>query len=174
MYMGMFDYIRFSINLPRPLNEGELKGIVWIDTQFQTKSLGCFLGSFFVDINGQLWLEEKGKNTKRHDTCSVDFYESVLGEEYDYWVEWTASFEMGNCKSLELKTWKEKDSHERLALDYKRGQRNKERMRFESTFLFRFCFRPWNWLLRRGFRKLNKFLEWLDSIVWKIQRKLEI
>lgn len=111
--MGLFDYVRCEINLPRPLNEGELRGVKWEEKQLQTKDLGDpALKHYLIDSNGLLWEEGpvSGEKRKNSASCDVHIYDYIFGDKFNYWVEWRARFSEGVCKSLELEKWRETES----------------------------------------------------------------
>lgn len=99
--MGMFDDIR--VHVPLPIGDAK--------TEFQTKSLDCYLEHYELREDGSLWKRPMGENwslSTEWELCNltgeVSFYSHVPAAVDEHnatgWVEYSAYFVNGKMQIL--------------------------------------------------------------------------
>ena len=136
--MSLFDTIICDYPLPLPdftkeeiedMNGGASGKIDWKASEWQTKDLDSLLDIYSLEDDGQIyvrktnWLEnpdsptgvtpEEGELEKYERTGEINFYNIILGKEYDHWLEFKATFWKGEIKELDLSQYSKEDNTER-------------------------------------------------------------
>jgi|10_taG_2_1085330.scaffolds.fasta_scaffold00396_29 hypothetical protein len=140
--MSLFDTIICEYPLPLPefseeeledMSEGEGgegKEINWVEFEWQTKDLGNMLDSYTIEEDGQIygrktdWVDDEDSPTgvsikdgneleKYEKTAEINFYNIILGKEYDHWIEFKAIIWKGDLKELDLVEYKKEDNEDR-------------------------------------------------------------
>jgi len=168
--MGMFDTITVEFDgLPLPK---EMK-VPMPSRSFQTKDLECYLFEYKIDQNKQLLLfSPKTKQWEPTNiTNTVEFYNYYESDNYDYSIDYKATFYNGVLTSIDLIKYESSSNAERKQRLAKVMDNLKKRNEFERTFLYRHIYGKYNWVIKRVFnfmRKINK----IDFYKW--ERKFEI
>ena len=125
----MFDYIKCDYPLPLTDEVKEkLPNEDWSEITFQTKSLDCFLETYTIEEDGQIYAERKDRYIdekgafqekeigieKVEYTGQLLFYFDFLQEDHDLWIEFKALVWKGDIKEIELYAFRKMDNTARL------------------------------------------------------------
>ena len=125
----MFDYIK--CDYPLPLTDDIREALPdedWSEITFQTKSLDCFLETYTIEEDGQIYAERKDRYIdeegvfqekeigieKVEYTGQLLFYFDFLQEDHDLWIEFKALVWKGDIKEIELYAFRKMDNTARL------------------------------------------------------------
>jgi hypothetical protein len=178
--MGLFDDIRCQYALPLPENQGELAGRDWREQIFQTKDFECLMITYVIREDGTLGEQTYDFETNRKGlprrkptgwqalssyTGTVCFYNSIYGNNADYWVEWIAVFVCGKVSELKLHQWEERDNRERLASEAKWNLRTKKHEKFLATWAGRHIYPAYAWGVYGCLEVwLHRFCRWITKL----------
>ena len=197
--MGMFDYVVCDYKLP--LTKVELsqlaKEVDWENMEFQTKSFAEWscLEHFSIEEDGQLYkktieyeenddeeVDEKfpyvppfkkmEKGIERIDyTGEICFYNMIMDEDDDFWVEFKAIFWKGDLKEIHLEDWRKEDNSTRLEFAEEMRAKLNERDAFEKKWWFS-IYRIWRFIVRLILGIVTFLSGWVAKICWKLERWL--
>lgn len=184
----MFDDIRCEYPLPLPEDQGELAGRDWSKQRFQTKDLGRGMGAYCIREDGTLWLvgarwlqDDSFQETIQKDfSDTVEFYDTVYGQNNDYMVEWKATFVQGKLNELCLSGWQLEDNTKRLRQKAEREANQQRTERFLKTWVGRFIYPAYAWIvgiilsqfMAGGFYRISQAFGRMRTFAWKLEGRL--
>jgi hypothetical protein len=195
--MGMYDSIDCQYTLPMPEDPKGYTG----SYGFQTKDFECALDIYIIDKDGQLsverreteWIEgdpngktflEKtgyGKTVKTwleplNNTCTIQFYDyrHSNNTDYDYWIQYVATFVGGKLTDIKLLNFEATSNTERKKSDKEFFLRLEERRDFIQTWRYKYIYGPYNTVVRAVVRGSTKCLTKLNSLIQKLESKIKI
>ena len=168
--MGMFDTITVEFDgLPLPK---EMK-VPLPSRIFQTKDLECYLFEYKINQNKQLLLFSP--KTKQWETTNitntVEFYNYYESDNYDYSIDYKATFYNGVLTSIDLINYKSSSNIERKQRLAKVMDDLKKRNEFECTFLYRHIYLKYNWVIKSLFKSMRKINN-IDFYKWEKKFKI--
>ena len=154
--MGMFDDIIVPKSYLKGLLTKEQEKLIK-DNNYQTKSLGNFLGSYKV-YRQKLFIKENEEWVKDTYTGKINFYTSFDDkDENTWWSEYEFTFESGALDKKELiKFEMEETAQEAKAREKEWEKKAEKRKLFEKTFKYRFYSRLLRFLSRLHHWAANK------------------
>jgi hypothetical protein len=154
--MGMFDDIIVPKSYLKGLLTKEQEKLIK-DNNYQTKSLGNFLGSYKV-YRQKLFIKENEEWVKDAYTGKINFYTSFYDkDENTWWSEYEFTFESGVLDTKKLiKFEMEETAEEAEARDKEWEKKAEKRKLFEKTFKYRFYSRLLRFLSRLHHWAANK------------------
>ena len=177
--MGMFDTIKCKLPLPAKAEEGsefDLTEHEWENIDFQTKDLESYLGEYEIREDG-LWEYEDldSKWEKSNHTGLVYFYNLLTSNDSDkdLWAEFKVLIENGEIKSdVECVKWDYEDNSNRKSIEKEFNKGLKKRMAFVNKWYYKFFILPWNLIVIFVFGSVISVIDWIASLMGKIQRKI--
>jgi hypothetical protein len=178
--MGMFDDIRCEYPLPLPIDQGELAGKDWSKHGFQTKDLGKGMDGYCIRADGTLWIvrgrwlgdDREGENFLKGFFGTVEFYGFIYGRKNDYSIEWEAKFAEGKLADLRLKEWRSEDNSGRLQQEAKWQAERQRVERFQRTWVGRFIYPPYAWIVRIVVKLAVKATYAIPSFLHRMEYRL--
>ena len=195
--MGMYDSIDCQYPLPMPEDPKGYAG----SYGFQTKDFECALDIYIIDKDGQLSIEcrdtewvqgnPNGKSfldksgylkTKKtwleplKDTCTIQFYDYCHSNntDYDYWIQYVATFVGGKLTDIKLLNFEATSNTERKKSDKEFFLRLEQRREFTQTWRYKYIYGPYNTVVRAVVRGSTKCLTKLNSLIQKLESKIKI
>tara|TARA_Y100000310_G_C20483278_1_gene715718 strand:+ start:167 stop:754 length:588 start_codon:yes stop_codon:yes gene_type:complete len=177
--MSLFDTIKCDYALPLPdftkEDMEELGKIDWTEQEFQTKSLDNLMSTYSIEEDGRMYVEKnefiedsdsdtgfssKSLGIERVDyTGEIEFYNILMGKNYDYWIEFKALFWKGDLKEMDLVKFDKENNEERVKAqrDFQKEINNfqdkKHKWWFSLYALYRRCLsgvmRAFRWLAEK-------------------------
>lgn len=187
--MSMFDTIKCDYPLPLPdfteEDIEELGDIDWAEQEFQTKSMENGMNTYSIEEDGRIYAERvefvespdsptgfssKSLGIERMDyTGELDFYNILMGKNYDYWIEFKALFWKGDLKEIDLFEFKKEDNDLRVKAqeDFQKEMQNfqskKKRWWFSLYSIYRTC-------LSKVMMAFRWLAERMARVTWYIER----
>lgn len=188
--MSLFDTIICEHPLPLPeFSEDELKDMSsaqedgelnFNEIEWQTKDMGSMLDLYSIEDDGQIYLRrtewkeeeegvvlpEEGELEKFEKTAEINFYNMILGEEYDHWIEFKATVWKGELKELNLVEYKKEDNSDRLEYQAKMKEalgKQIERGKF---------YKAYRYLVTKPFELVRLIMGFIIGLTLKVERWL--
>ena len=195
--MGMYDSIDCQYPLPMPEDPKGYAG----SYGFQTKDFECALDIYIIDKDGQLSIEcrdtewvqgnPNGKSfleksgylkTKKtwleplKDTCTIQFYDYCHSNntDYDYWIQYVATFVGGKLTDIKLLNFEATSNAERKKSDENFKEKLRLRNEFVQTWRYKYIYKPYNTILRVIVRRATKCLTKLNTLIYNLESKIKI
>ena len=193
----MYDSIDCQYSLPMPEDPKGYAGSYGL----QTKDFECALDIYIIDKDGQLSIEcrdtewvqgnPNGKSfleksgylkTKKtwleplKDTCTIQFYDYCHSNntDYDYWIQYVATFVGGKLTDIKLLNFEATSNTERKKSDKEFFLRLEQRREFTQTWRYKYIYGPYNTVVRAVVRGSTKCLTKLNSLIQKLESKIKI
>ena len=146
----------------------------------QTKDLESMLDVYTLEDDGQIYSQttewitygEQGTDAvdgpikKYEKTAEINFYNIILGEHFDHWLEFKAVIFKGELKELNLVEYKKEDNQQRVEYVERMNKeiaKSKKRGRIYSFYRL---------LVTKFFGVLRFLVGVFVNITWKIERWL--
>jgi hypothetical protein len=197
--MGMFDYVVCDYKLP--LSETELSQLKtkvdWENMEFQTKSFveWSSLEHFSIEEDGQLYkkvveyeenddrevdgdfpftppLKAVERGIERVDyTGEISFYNMIIDEDEDFWVEFKALFWKGDLKEIHLEDFKKEDNSARVEFSEQMQAKIDSMKNLEKKWWYS-IYRIWAFFVKLFLGVIRYLVGWIAKICWKLERWL--
>jgi hypothetical protein len=187
--MSLFDTIICDHPLPLPeFSEDELKDMSsaqedgelnFNEIEWQTKDMGSMLDLYSIEDDGQIyfrstdWREdegvvkaEEGELEKFEKTAEINFYNMILGEEYDHWIEFKATVWKGELKELDLVEYKKEDNADRL--EYQGRMEEQLEKQSERGKLYK----VYRYLITKPIQAVRLIMGFIVGLTFKVERWL--
>jgi len=182
----MFDYIK--CDYPLPLTD-EIKEALpeqdWSEINFQTKSLDCYLETYTIEDDGQIYVEKKDryideKGELQEKTIGIEksdwtgqllFYFDFFQEEHDLWIEFKGLVWKGDLRQIELYAFRKVDNKNRIETQEKFKEAADKTKEKESKWWWKF-FKLWCFLVRGPLFIIRWTFGLFVRFTWKIERWL--
>ena len=137
------------------------------------------LDVYTIEDDGQVylrsteWLQDgeaikptEGELEKFEHTGEYNFYNVILGEKYDHWIEFKATLWKGELKELNLAEYKKEDNTDRLKYQQKmHDEVHKTKSRGKLYKVYRL-------LVTKFFGAIRYAVGTVVNITWKLERWL--
>lgn len=172
--MGMFDNIKIQYPLPKDkISEyPELASFNFQDEIYQTKDLQNWLYNYTIREDGSLWLEKEPdeEEVKQFITDTIDFYTylNIDEGENDFMIDFRGKWNEGVLQSIECVNVRAMPNDIRK----ENVKKIKEIVKRNNKFFFKRIYLPYARLIRKIFRILFKFSDYMQRVLFKIERLL--
>ena len=205
--MSLFDTVicEYPLPLPKFTEEetedlrGDQESVNWSELEWQTKDMENLFDVYTIEEDGQIYrrktdwkqdedlpvsvASEGGELEKYERTNEIDFYNIILGEKHDHWLEFKAIVWKGDLKELELVEYKKEDNsdrkeyQEKMQLELEKDSRvisarAEEEKKWWAGFykVYRFCLSKSLSFVR--WIALNS-IGWLTDLIIRVTMKIE-
>lgn len=197
----MFDSIKCEVKLPLPkdLRLSEVKDVDFNSLTYQTKDLNNSLELYTIRKDKTLWIHEqeykwipgnpKAKSVMdrighcevirewdeqlKDYTGTIEFYETIREDQmnYDYCIEFKATFVSGKLKKIDLVKFESESNAERKKNEANFIAELKAEKEFLSRWYIRFTYVPYRNMIQWIFHRWNRLTQILPS-AHKVERFL--
>jgi hypothetical protein len=195
--MGMFDTIVCKYSLPMPEDPKGYMGL----PNFQTKDFECGLQEYTIQEDGSLWIEKRkteyvpgNPNAKSFldrmghmktleswlephkitQTIHMYDYQQNRDGDYDYSIEYQATFVEGTVTNIKLVDFEAIDNKERKQKDKEHFEQMRLRIQFEQKFYYKYFLKYYNKSLSFVCYYIYKMANVVSTNIWDIERKLTV
>lgn len=169
----MFDDIICKYPLPMPENPQGYTG----SENFQTKDLHSVLDTYEIREDGTMWRMDIKCNewVLCNITQIIEIHDFISTDgEFDYSISYNLNVANGVVQSVELNQFKAINNAAKKENRRLLDESIKARWEFEQTLRYRYIYGPYNRIVRFYFGYACRFNRYLNSNLWKMERKLLI
>lgn len=195
--MGLFDSLQFEYTLPLPTDLQELSPADFQNQEYQTKDFYKALELYKVDINGQLFLQVNKYDVTPGDpsgasicdrlpqsnlvssdweisnkTDTINCYNWIQRDNLknDYWIEYEVIFVSGKIESVKLIEFRAEDNRERKKHWENFADKLAAEVKFLNKWYVKYTYGFYSKIMKFIFKYLTKFLNYIHSNLWSIER----